>query len=243
MCVLLCFYDLDPENDLSMFLLKDPVTVHEKATDKHATRFNNSLPGACIADVLRSRFKCHRGSIILKTLEDMTNRLEFQVNDKESATLKIIRCKNKYNAKENSTYLLNALVNVQQTFSCSSTVCEMHLHSKQVLDWNEHNNSHCCYDFFRAELGSAYIDSTKKMLNRNMNFFEEIKETPVFLDAMIIVLLCCKPGKGLPFTRLEIYKKYLESFWISSFHLILINRTWYAQFIVTGFHYVRSIFH
>ena len=55
---------VDAQFDLAE--LKDPVRIHEKATDKYAGRFKGGLPEACVTDVIRSRIVSQKAEDLLK---------------------------------------------------------------------------------------------------------------------------------------------------------------------------------
>lgn len=105
----------DSEEDVRMLVfgpLKNPVRTHQKALDDYADRHSDGeLPEACVTDMIRARAVCPDAKSMMALLRLLVSGYKIQLANKNMATLKLVRLKNKCHAPD-PTHFRNILSNL-----------------------------------------------------------------------------------------------------------------------------------
>jgi len=210
---LLCI-DANIEGKLMFAPLKDPVRVFEKALD-YWDRFSDGVPAtACVMDIIRCRFLC-------RALEPIAEVAKVLIHDDPPPWLVLVRAKNKFRELD-SAHLRNILFNFH-VLCCAKCGClanslldpcqcanprptshlfEIQVHHQQILELSDELHDHVYYEFFRSKNQKA--DDLDFMINKQMQFFAEIRSSPVLLSLLILIL-----GQGdfkLPNSVYQLYE-------------------------------------
>jgi len=89
---------------------------------------------------------------------------------------------------------------------------EIQLHHKDIREAQIQSNSHVYYTYFRALLKDMYETELNKLLDTALYFFKELKEIPVLLSMLILIIT--QPNASttecLPVNRNELYCSALK---------------------------------
>jgi len=180
--------------------LKDPVRVFEKALDDYWGRFSDAT--ACVTDIIRCRFLC-------RALEPVAEVAKMLIHgDPPPPWLVLVQAKNKFR-ELNSAHFRNMLFNFR-VLCCAecgsllgnslldpckcvnprptSHLFEIQVHHEQILELSDKLHDHVYYEFFRSKNQIIKADDLDFMIDEQMQFFAEIRSTPVLLSLLILIL-------------------------------------------------------
>jgi len=180
--------------------LKDPVRVFEKALDDYWDRFTDAVPPtACVTDIIRCRFLCPD----LKPAAAVSNLLIHR----PPPWLVLIRAKNKFRELDSAHFrnilfnfrvlccagcgaLENSLLDVCKCANPRPTshLFEIQVHHEKILDLSEKIHAHVYYEFFRSKNKIIKGDDLDFMIDGQMQFFAQIRSSPVLLSLLILIL-------------------------------------------------------
>jgi len=196
---LLCI-DANIEGKLVFAPLKDPVRVFEKALDDYWDRFSDEVPAtACVTDIIRCRFLC-------RALEPVAEVAKMLIH-RPPPWLVLVQAKNKFR-ELNSAHFRNILFNFRvlccaecgslensllDLCKCAnprptSHLFEIQVHHEQILELSDKLHDHKYYEFFRSKNQIIKADDLDFMIDKQMQFFAEIRSSPVLLSLLILVL-------------------------------------------------------
>jgi len=199
---LLCS-DANIEGKLEFAPLKDPVRVFEKALDDYWDRFSDDVPAtACVTDIIRCHFLC-------RALEPVAQVAKVLIHGHSRPPwLMLVRAKNKFRELD-SAHFRNMLFNfrvlccakcgsllgnsVQDPCQCAnprptSHLFEIQVHHEQILELSDRLHDHVYYEFFRSKNQIIKADDLDFMIDKQMQFFAEIRSSPVLLSLLILIL-------------------------------------------------------
>ena len=168
--------------------LKDPVRVHEKATNDYKDRFDDGAPAeACLTDLLRARIEADTAADLDRVVTLLACGLSTS-----GATLELVRLKNRCKHATPSHFRF-FLLNLQLTVEGEKLlVVEIQLHSRELLNYNNQADSHLHYEYFRTELAGHFAKTLKRnldfMVETRLTLFEEVARVPVLLSLLLVVL-------------------------------------------------------
>ena len=168
--------------------LKDPVRVHEKATNDYKDRFGDGAPAeACLTDLLRARIEADTAADLDRVVTLLACGLSTG-----GATLELVRLKNRCKHATPSHFRF-FLLNLQLTVEGKKLlVVEIQLHSRELLNYNNQAGSHVHYEYFRTELAGHFAKTLKRnldfMVETRLTLFEEVARVPVLLSLLLVVL-------------------------------------------------------
>lgn len=190
------------EANLKVAPLKDPVRIFEKALDDYCRGPHNLgddvLPEAWVSDVIRASVVVEDGQNqkmidLQKVLANYQgqpatyrgeqpkyhrNLLGQSSDDK----LYIMRTKNRFRDKL-PTHFRFFLNNLHFTRGPLSMLCELQVHHRRVLDWDESSHSHCYYQYFRGILENrSRTDEWHEELETRLECFDEIYDEYEYPD-------------------------------------------------------------
>jgi len=180
--------------------LKDPVRVFEKALDDYWDRFSDEVPAtACVTDIIRCRFLC-------RALESVAKVARVLIHANPAPPwLVLVRAKNKFRELD-SAHFRNMLFNfrVLCCAECGSLLgnsvldpcrcanprrtSEIQVHHEQILELSEELHDHVYYEFFRSKNQIIKADDLDFMIDKQMQFFAEVRSSPVLLSLLILIL-------------------------------------------------------
>ena len=195
--------------------LKDPVRIYEKAYDDYADRFkdvDDTIPIACIVDVLRCSIVVDKSSDVITVLEKMQQSVSFDLDGK-SYTLELIRAKNKFSVKFlTPSHFRNILLNVRLRVNGTTEAVfgEVQLKIQSILDLLGKFDSHAHYEYFRS-IFAGRVENLDPLLNIFFDFIDKVCVVPVLMSLLIVIMNSPHESSNdgavdaLPLNRYQLY--------------------------------------
>ena len=192
--------------------------MHEKAMNDYAHRFKDGLAEACVADMLRGRAVCPDGVSMLALMQLLRDGFQMDL-DGQIVRLELLRAKNKCGrAATDPSHFRNVLCNLKLTWGGVACLVELQVHHRLVYAHNEDTHAHDHYEYFRSQLKGVQYKELDPMLERVLDFLDEVSGVPVLLSMLIVVLAHRVEGGALPINRRELYDMAIKA--------VLNRRVW-----------------
>ncbi|CAJ1957588.1 unnamed protein product [Cylindrotheca closterium] len=198
--------------------IKDPIRVYEKAQNDYANRFDDdSLPEACVMDVLRARLICRSAEAIKKIMRILQKDENVVAMEQDSTT--VVRLKNMFHHGQlTPTHFRFKIATLQLVDGNTSFLVEVQLHLDAIMKHEESADGHAAYEYFRSVLKERYhavlgnaLESPR--IEDSLTRFEAMAKVPVLLSLIVVILFrggVEDPLAALQWSTIELYENSME---------------------------------